>query len=187
MTLRSIDETLPEQGAIGVLAVGTLILVYLVMGCRSAPVERIDCEPFTVRQGVTLEDLDTAFLRGLHELRWRALDDGRRPGRIQARRTWHSNSSIEVSVEYDLRCLSIRHIRSTGNYRFSEGEQTVHRTYNRTVRTLAQRLASKAATVLHFDLAEHEKYRGEGTGSLEGQAFLRQQGGGVVTCAPVRS
>lgn len=31
--------------------------------------------------------------------------------------------------------------------------------------------------------ADHDEWRGEGTATLTGQAFLRQQGGGVVTCA----
>lgn len=34
-----------------------------------------------------------------------------------------------------------------------------------------------------FDAAQHKAYAGQGSGKLVGQAFLRQQGGGVVTCA----
>lgn len=34
-----------------------------------------------------------------------------------------------------------------------------------------------------FDSAEHRAYAGDGTASIKGQAFLRQNGGGVVTCA----
>lgn len=34
-----------------------------------------------------------------------------------------------------------------------------------------------------FDPAEHEPYRLSGSGSLKGQGFLRQRGGGTVTCA----
>jgi hypothetical protein len=34
-----------------------------------------------------------------------------------------------------------------------------------------------------FDPTEYAAYQGTGTGTITGQAFLRQQGGGVVTCA----
>ncbi|TSD85661.1 hypothetical protein FFK22_026240 [Mycobacterium sp. KBS0706] len=34
-----------------------------------------------------------------------------------------------------------------------------------------------------FDPAAYDAFKGTGTGSVAGQAFLRQQGGGVVTCA----
>lgn len=34
-----------------------------------------------------------------------------------------------------------------------------------------------------FDPAEHDSYRQLGTNSLTGQGFLRQKGGGTVTCA----
>jgi len=34
-----------------------------------------------------------------------------------------------------------------------------------------------------FDLAEHARFRNSGKASISGQAFLRQQGGGVVRCA----
>jgi hypothetical protein len=34
-----------------------------------------------------------------------------------------------------------------------------------------------------FDYAEHDRYRQAGNGVITGQAFLRQKGGGVVTCA----
>lgn len=34
-----------------------------------------------------------------------------------------------------------------------------------------------------FDYASHKAYVQNGTGSVKGQGFLRQQGGGVVTCA----
>lgn len=34
-----------------------------------------------------------------------------------------------------------------------------------------------------FNVSEYEKYRGEGTAKVVGQGFLRQNGGGVVTCA----
>lgn len=34
-----------------------------------------------------------------------------------------------------------------------------------------------------FVEAEYAAYRGSGTGTIEGQGFLRQNGGGVVTCA----
>jgi hypothetical protein len=34
-----------------------------------------------------------------------------------------------------------------------------------------------------FDRAEHAPYEAIGAGRIEGQAFLRQRGGGVVTCA----
>lgn len=34
-----------------------------------------------------------------------------------------------------------------------------------------------------FDREAHAPYYLSGTGSIHGQAFLRQQGGGVVTCA----
>ncbi|MGL4960353.1 MAG: hypothetical protein ACRC67_03895 [Inquilinus sp.] len=34
-----------------------------------------------------------------------------------------------------------------------------------------------------FNAAEYTAYQGAGTGKIVGQAFLRQQGGGVVTCA----
>ncbi len=34
-----------------------------------------------------------------------------------------------------------------------------------------------------FDSASHDKYRANGTAKIDGQAFLKQRGGGVVTCA----
>lgn len=34
-----------------------------------------------------------------------------------------------------------------------------------------------------FDLAEHAPFRESGKGSVQGQGFLRQAGGGTVTCA----
>lgn len=34
-----------------------------------------------------------------------------------------------------------------------------------------------------FDTFEHDSYRQDGTGAIAGQGFLRQKGGGVVTCA----
>jgi hypothetical protein len=34
-----------------------------------------------------------------------------------------------------------------------------------------------------FNPVEYDKYRGDGTGKVLGQGFLRQNGGGVVTCA----
>jgi hypothetical protein len=34
-----------------------------------------------------------------------------------------------------------------------------------------------------FLISEHETFRSSGSASITGQAFLRQQGGGVVTCA----
>jgi hypothetical protein len=34
-----------------------------------------------------------------------------------------------------------------------------------------------------FAMAEHEAYAREGTATIKAQAFLRQRGGGVVTCA----
>jgi len=40
-----------------------------------------------------------------------------------------------------------------------------------------------AASLIPFDEAAHQSYEGVGTGSITGQAFLRQKGGGVVTCA----
>jgi hypothetical protein len=39
------------------------------------------------------------------------------------------------------------------------------------------------ARVTMFDPAEYEPYLKAGTGSIEGQAFIRTQGGGVVTAA----
>ena len=34
-----------------------------------------------------------------------------------------------------------------------------------------------------FDKVEHDSYKQPGTGAIVGQGFLRQRGGGVVTCA----
>jgi hypothetical protein len=34
-----------------------------------------------------------------------------------------------------------------------------------------------------YDASAHTSYQGSGSGSIKGQAFLRQKGGGVVTCA----
>lgn len=36
---------------------------------------------------------------------------------------------------------------------------------------------------LVFNPSDHETYSGAGRGAVQGQAFLRQRGGGVVTCA----
>jgi hypothetical protein len=34
-----------------------------------------------------------------------------------------------------------------------------------------------------FDAEDHRSFEGSGTATIKGQAFLRQKGGGVVTCA----
>jgi hypothetical protein len=50
----------------------------------------------------------------------------------------------------------------------------------------AAELANQAAAIVQplvWDPVEHEAYAAPGTGAISGQAFLRQQGGGVVTCA----
>jgi hypothetical protein len=41
-------------------------------------------------------------------------------------------------------------------------------------------------TPIAFSTAEHDAYLATGTSSIKGQAFLRQRGGGVVTCAGSR-
>ena len=43
-----------------------------------------------------------------------------------------------------------------------------------------------AIAAMAFDKSEHGSYFGTGAGAVRGQAFLRQQGGGVVTCAGSR-
>lgn len=39
------------------------------------------------------------------------------------------------------------------------------------------------APFVNFDLQAHARYIGDGAATVKGQAFLRQNGGGVVTCA----
>lgn len=39
------------------------------------------------------------------------------------------------------------------------------------------------AMTTQFSAEEHAAWKGEGTATINGQAFLRQNGGGVVTCA----
>lgn len=41
-------------------------------------------------------------------------------------------------------------------------------------------------TLPAFDNAEHEPYRHSGSASINGQGFMRQRGGGTVTCAGSR-
>ena len=45
------------------------------------------------------------------------------------------------------------------------------------------RPAARSTSYITFDSASHEIYRKEGTGAIKGQGFLRQRGGGTVTCA----
>lgn len=44
------------------------------------------------------------------------------------------------------------------------------------------RLPAITLSIPYLD-ADHRAYAGKGSGSLEGQAFLKQQGGGVVLCS----
>ena len=45
--------------------------------------------------------------------------------------------------------------------------------------------AYKQPMVMHhsFSLADYQDYQKTGQGSISGQAFLKQKGGGIVTCA----
>ena len=109
--------------------------------CKTAPIYEVRLRDHAAGPGASLDEIGDAVEHAALSQKWRTRRV--KPGRVFAtkRRGPHA---AHVTIDYDVSTVTIELLRSTA---LSEGDGRIHKTYNRWIRSLEERIVFETESV----------------------------------------